>query len=357
MNKTLITALPLVFLLTSCNSATAPLPVDTPETTIAPQPKMPEHNPHVPSVAQTGFLDNQNVQNFIRYETEVGHYQAAELENFFANVSYKGNIINIMNRPGTSRPWYEFEKGNSGAGKVSAGKRFYAQHRTIIDQAAQKYGVPSEIIVAIIGIETDYGRNMGNYYLADSLATLAFDYPRRAEFFKKELHELLLMSKEENQDALSFVGSYAGAMGMPQFMPSSYRKWAVDFDGDGKRNIWTSVPDVVASVANYLKQHGWQTGGKMMMPVSLQITPELQAIIDEKTSLKYNMRQLRDLGVMPLGQVDDNEKVILFALETAPNQFEYFIGFNNFYAIWHYNHSRLYVSAVRNIANGLGAQL
>lgn len=316
--------------------------------------EMPFFNQPTTSVAYTGFAANPNVQQFMAYQQQHNGISPTVLSDFFSRVQHKQSLINTMDKPATSRPWYEFQKGNSGAVKINGGKRFYAANRHAIDQAARDYGVPAEIIVAIIGIETNYGANMGNVRVADSLATLAFDYPRRGAYFQKELGEFLKVAQEENRDPLSFSGSFAGAMGMPQFMPSSFRKWAVDYDRNGSRDIWRSVPDVAASVANYMKVHGWQTGGKVIVPVSLQITPQLQAILDEKTSLKYTVGQLRQMGVMPLEAVSDNEKAVLYRLETAPNQYAYYIGLTNFYAIWQYNHSRMYVTAVRDIANGVG---
>lgn len=345
----LTTALILVACSSQSGKVTGGKPVAVP-----PLSKQPVFNQAADSVALTGFNGNGNVQNFIQYQAKSGRFSQRELENFFGGVVYKGNIINIMNRPGTSRPWYEFRTGNSGTAKISNGKRFYAQHKTTIDAVARSYGVPAELIVAIIGIETNYGNNMGSFRLADSLSTLAFDYPRRAEFFQKELHEFLLMAKEEKRDVFGFKGSYAGAMGMPQFMPSSFRKYAVDYDGDGLRDIWNNVGDVAASVANYMKAHGWQTNGKMVVPVTLTITQELQNIIDEKTALTRTVGELKRLGVMPQEVVADNEKAVLYRLETAPGVYEYYIGLNNFYAVWQYNHSRMYVTAVRDIANGVG---
>lgn len=317
------------------------------------QNTQPFFNQAAAPVSQTGYLANPNVQDFIRYQNQINGLNIQYLNDFFAQVGYRGNIIGIMNRPGTSRPWYEFQKGNSGATKINAGRRFYQNNRAVIDQAAARYGVPAEIIVAIIGIETNYGANTGNIRTADALATLAFDYPRRGEFFQKELGEFLKLAQEERRSPFEFSGSYAGAMGMPQFMPSSFRKWAVDFDGDGRRDIWRSVPDTAASVANYMKQHGWQTGGRMVIPVALTPTPQLSAIMEEKTALNYTVGQLRQLGVQPMGAVADNERAVLYRLEVAPNQFQYFIGLNNFYAVWQYNHSRMYVTAVRDIANGI----
>lgn len=327
------------------------------EQLVQPVPETPKVAPETAALplSETGFSQNTEVQRFIRRQAGAGVMSENQLQQFFAQSVYKGNIINIMNRPGTSRPWYEFRNGNAGAGKINGGRRFYQQYRQVLDQVSREYGVPAEVLVAIVGIETNYGGNMGSFRLADSLPTLAFGYPRRGEFFQQELHEFLLMAKEEGRDPFGFTGSYAGAMGMPQFMPSSYRKWAVDYDGDGQRNIWGSVPDVAASVANYLKAHGWQRGGRMMVPVALTApTPELSALIEEKTALNKTVGELRQMGVVLLEDVPDHEKAVLFRLETAPGQYEYYIGLNNFYAVWQYNHSRLYVSAVREIANGVG---
>ncbi len=316
--------------------------------------QMPVFDPSAEPVSQTGFNGNQNVKRFIGYEVQSKQFEQSILQDFFGRVVYQGGIIGIMDRPATSRPWYIFRQGNADAAKIAAGRRFYGQNREAVDKAAQEYGVPAEIIVAIIGIETNYGRNMGKYRLADSLSTLAFAYPRRAAFFQQELHEMLLMGKEEKRDPFEFVGSYAGAMGMPQFMPSSYRKWAVDYDGDGRRDIWNSVPDVAASVANYLKAHGWKTGGRMIVPVRLNPTPQILALVEEKTALKHTVGGLRAMGVEPLEAADDHEAAVLFRLETAPDVYQYYIGLNNFYAVWQYNHSRMYVAAVRDIANGVG---
>ena len=352
----LMTAAALI--LAACAVEQPQRPDTAAETVVEPVAKtgMPHFNQSTAdSVATTGFNANPNVQAFIDYQVKHNGFSRNELLSFFDNVAYKGNIINIMDRPGTSNPWYKFREGNAGAAKISGGQRFYQQNRQVIDQVARQYGVPAEIIVAIIGIETNYGRNTGSFRVADALATLAFEYPRRSEFFQKELNELLLMSREEREDPLSFTGSYAGAMGLPQFMPSSYRKWAVDADGDSHRNIWGSIPDVAASVANYMKAHGWQSGGKVVVPVSLSITPELQAVIDEKTELKYSVGQLRKMGVTPMQEIADHERAILFRMETSPGVYEYFIGLHNFYTIWQYNHSRMYVTAVRDIANGVGA--
>lgn len=304
-------------------------------------------------VGATGLLARVDVQTFIANQVATGEFTRPELEVFFASVQYKQSIIDAMNRPGTSRPWYEFKKNNVDGTRIPAGNKFWAKNVATLEAVSNRYGVPPEVITAIIGIETNYGGFMGNFRLGDALTTLAFNYPRRAEFFQEELRQFLKIAHEERRDLLSFKGSYAGAMGMPQFMPSSYREWAVDFDGNGQRDIWNSIPDATASVANYLKQHGWKTGGKIMVPVGVEMTPQIQALIDEKTELKYTVKQLKKMGITPLDSVDDNEKAFLFSLEVAPGEYQYYLGLNNFYSIWKYNNSRMYVSAVKAIADGV----
>lgn len=305
-------------------------------------------------VSDSGFAANANVRRFVDDEVGKGDFSRAEWQDFFDKAAYKADIVKIMHRPSTSRPWYEFRTGNSGRAKFHGARRFYAENRAVIDDVAQKYGVPAELIVAVIGIETNYGKNTGSFRVADALATLGFDYPRRAGFFQNELVELLKLAKEEGSDVFAFKGSYAGAMGMPQFMPSSYRKWAVDYDGDGHRDIWGNVGDVAASVANYMKQHGWRTGEKILVPATLATGADVQAIIGEKTALTRTVADLKAYGIIPGEELADDEKAVLFKLETAPSVFEYYLGLNNFYTVWQYNHSRMYVTAVRDIANSLG---
>ena len=341
--------LALTMLLAACQSAT----VQT-ETAAETVPPVPTHQTHLDAqyIGQ-GLLTRPDVQRFISQRVARGGFSRPELEVFFGNVEQKPNIISIMDRPGTSRPWYEFRQNNVSGSRIQNGDRFWRNNVAVIDAVSQRYGVPSELIVAIVGIETNYGSNMGSFRLGDSLTTLAFSYPRRAEFFQKELDQFLQLAHEEKQDMFTFKGSYAGAMGMPQFMPSSYRQWAVDWDGDGHRDIWNNVGDVAASVANYMKQHGWQTGAPMAVPVQLNITPELQALLDAKTELNHTVGDFRRLGVQVPGHVADREKALLYQLEIAPGQYQYWLGLNNFYTVWQYNHSSMYVSAVREIANGL----
>lgn len=322
------------------------------KTAVPPAPAF--FNQPAPSVAQTGYAANPNVQAFIRHQTQNG-LDAQYLADFFARAGYRANIIGIMNRPATTRPWYVFQKNNAGAQKIGAGRTFYQQNRAALDNAAARYGVPAPLIAAIIGIETDYGKNMGSIPVADALATLAFDYPRRGEFFQKELGEFLQLAQQQGLDPLSYKGSFAGAMGMVQFMPSSFRKWAADGDGDGRIDIWNNVSDAAASAANYMKQHGWQTGRPMLVEAAVEPNPQTDALADAKTALNHTVGDLRRMGVQPLsGSLSDSEPALLYRLETAPGQYRYYIGLQNFHTVWQYNHSKMYVTAVRDIANGIG---
>ncbi len=306
-------------------------------------------------VATTQTAPCADIACFTARERANKQIPSAAWDDFFAQAQTRDDIIRIMNRPGTSRPWYQFRANNVTSGQIANGIAFLQANRSAAEQITAQYGVPSEILVAVLGIETNYGKNTGSFRTADALYTLAFSYPRRAEFFQQELREFLLMSRELKRDPFSFNGSYAGAMGLPQFMPSSYRKWAKDGDGDGFADIWQNNADALASVANYLKVHGWRTGDTVRIPVSLQITPELDALIDQQTSLTHTAGEFRRLGVGIPANIADHEPAILYRLEHAPNRYSYALGLNNFYAIWQYNHSRWYVEAVTEIAEGIRA--
>ncbi|WP_239324587.1 lytic murein transglycosylase B [Snodgrassella gandavensis] len=299
------------------------------------------------------LLGRSDVNRFIDNEVRRGHYSRAQLENFFRQVHYRPSIIRGMDKPGTSLPWYTFVQNNASNIRISAGNVFWRNNTEVIQAVAKHYDVAPQLLIAIVGIETNYGATMGSYRVADALTTLGYHYPRRAEYFQRELAEFLQLAYEEKQDPFSFKGSFAGAMGMPQFMPSSFRQYAVDWDGDGRRDIWRNSGDTLASVANYMKQHGWQSGAPIAVPVAMQSTPQLQQIIDEPTGLKYTAGQLRQLGVVIPAQIGNQEKGVLYRLEKSPGEYDYWFGLNNFYTIWQYNHSRHYVAAVRQIANNL----
>lgn len=300
--------------------------------------------------ADTAFLARNDVQRYIDDLVASKRFNRPELEAVFANVEIKPSIIKILDRPSTSRPWYEFRKNVVTERQINNGVRFWQENRADLLRAEQQYGVPASIIVAILGIETSYGTNTGSFRVVDALATIGFDYPRRAQFFREELTEFLLLIKEERGNPLNFKGSYAGAMGLPQFMPSSFRKWAVDFDGDGYRDIWRSRSDAIGSIANYFKLHGWLAGGRIIVPATVQPTPQIDQLVADKFNLHYTVGDLRKMGVMPLENIADRELAVLVPLETSAGVTEYWLGLNNFYVITRYNKSTLYAKAVQELS-------
>lgn len=302
------------------------------------------------TLADTQWLLRPDVQRYIDEQVTEGALTRAELETVFANAEPKPSIIGIMDRPSTSRPWYQFRPNFFNEKLLANGVAFWKDNAATLNRAEAQYGVAPEMIVTILGIETQYGRTTGSFRAVDALATLAFDYPRRADFFRAELTELLRLAREENRNALALKGSYAGAMGYPQFMPSSFRKWAVDFDGDGQRDIWNSPVDAIGSIANYFRQHGWVHGDDVVVPATLAPGADVAALVADKFNLHYTVADLKARGVMPLGPVADNVPAVLVPLETSPGVTEYWLGLNNFYVITRYNKSTLYAKVAQEIA-------
>lgn len=225
------------------------------------------------------------------------------------------------------------------------------QHHETLKRAEDEFGIPAEIITAIIGVETYYGRQSGKTQVFDSLVTLGFDYPPRSRFFLSELEQFLLLSREENVGVSDIRGSYAGAMGMPQFISSSYRHYAVDFDGDGKRDLWNNTEDVIGSVANYFKVHGWKAGGQVVVPARVN-----GQIEETRNKLKphTSISDLAGNGVFPKTAVDDDAKATVISLKGKRGK-EYWLGLDNFYVITRYNHSALYAMAVYQLSQEFDA--
>jgi membrane-bound lytic murein transglycosylase B len=230
---------------------------------------------------------------------------------------------------------------------------FYREHADTLARAEEVTGVPREMIVAIIGVETSYGRITGSYRVIDALSTLAFDYPKRSKFFTKELKNYLVLSREQAVDPLSLKGSYAGAMGYGQFMPSSYRAYAVDFDGDGKIDIWNNPVDAIGSVANYFKRHGWRAGDAVVSPAELRgEVPE--DWFNDSLKPRRTVGDYRAAGLEPsLELADDRDATGLkFELEQG---YEYWMGLHNFYVITRYNHSAMYAMSVYQLSQRIAA--
>jgi membrane-bound lytic murein transglycosylase B len=265
-------------------------------------------------------------------------------------------ILEAMERPAEkAKPWYEYRPIFLTERRIREGTEFWLAHRQELDRASVRSGVPPEILAAILGVETFYGRLMGSYRVIDALATLAFDYPPRAKFFTDELAQYLLLTRELRLDPLSLKGSYAGAMGAPQFMPSNYRRFAVDADADGRIDLWSNWSDVCASVGNYLKEHGWNEGEPVLSEASVDPAraPELDG---RKLALEETVGSLRAKGVEFDSLLPPDAPALLIAADEVDGV-HWRVGYSNFYAITRYNHSALYAMAVYELAAALKQQV
>lgn len=302
------------------------------------------------SQADAALLANPEVGAFIDQRVQEDGMDRTALEQLFTQVQLKPSIISILDRPSTSRPWFQFRPNFVNTALSKEGLNFWVRHEAELARAEQKYGVPPEIIIAILGVETRFGRLAGSFRVVDALSTIAFGYPRRADYFKGELRDFLRLAQEEGGSPLLYKGSYAGAMGWPQFMPSSFRKWAVDFDGDGHRDIWNNSADAIGSIANYLKEHGWQRNADMVVPADVKKVTNVDVLVADKFQLHYTIADLRAKGVVPQSPVPNSVKAVVFPLETQPGVIEYWLGLENFYVITRYNKSTLYAKAVGDLA-------
>ena len=298
-------------------------------------------------------LDEQRaeVQSFIREMADRHGFAPDELGRVFAGAEARPSIVELMTRPAEkTRPWHEYRALFLTERRIARGIET-ARLQAEALRAAAGSGVPAEYLLAITGVETFYGEIIGRHRVIDALATLAFDYPRRSAFFRRELEQYLLMAREEDIDPLAPVGSYAGAMGIPQFMPTSYRTWAVDGDGNGHRDLWGSWPDVLASVANYLKSHGWRAGEPAMVGADVA-GADLAGLEFGKLDLSETVGSLRARGVKFDATLPASARAVLVRLDDTGGP-EYRVGFTNFYVITRYNRSQLYASAVNDLAEAL----
>jgi len=292
--------------------------------------------------AHADIADRPDVVAFIQEIVARRHLDALELSKLFRQAEIQRKIVESMDRPAESKPWWEYRKILLTEAHIEGGVEFWQHNRAALEEAEARYGVAPEMIVAIIGAESRYGQILGNYRVIDALSTLAFEYPRRGSYFRKELEEYLLMCKEENIDPAQVRGSYAGAMGMPQFMPSSYRQYAADLDGDHKSNIWTNPADAIASVANYFAHAGWRKNELVALPAKI-IGEGFKHLLEAGTN-ENSIAQLHGLGVEALAPVPVTEQAKLLPLETQGGP-EYWLVLHNFSVITRYNHSPLYAMA------------
>ena len=300
------------------------------------------------------FADYENrdsVKGFVNEVAKKDGFDPQQLLNIFEQVEKKQRIIDLISRPAEkAKPWHEYREIFVTAPRIAAGVEFWEENEAALNRAGSKFGIPIEIIVAVIGVETNYGRNKGSFRVMDALSTLAFDYPPRARFFRSELRELLLLAREENKDPLELIGSYAGAMGYGQFIPSSFRAYAIDFDGDGARDIWSSQTDAIGSVANYFSRHGWDGEGPIAVPVT--ITDErADQFANQGLKPKRSIAELRKAGVEHVS-LPDQTLGALFRLE-GRGGWEYWLGLHDFYVVTRYNHSHMYALAVVQLSTAV----
>jgi membrane-bound lytic murein transglycosylase B len=290
------------------------------------------------------YLQRDAVQSFIEEMVSEG-FERSDLEQVFVEAEYQQGIIDAISRPAERvLTWDSYQDIFLTERRLREGRAFVEMHQETFARAEETYGVPTEVIAAIIGVETFYGRIKGKHRVIDALSTLAFDYPPRSKFFRSELKEFFYLVREEQKSALEPVGSYAGAMGYGQFISSSYRNYAVDFDGDGIRDIWNNPVDAIGSVANYLARHKWQAGEPIVVRVDGEFDGSAE-LFNESLRPSISLGALEQLGLITGLNRSLEELVSPMRLQGKKGD-EFWIGFNNFYVITRYNHSKLYAMAV-----------
>lgn len=309
-----------------------------------------------PAAAQEpSYAERPEVREFIQRMVEKHGFVEKELTFLFSRVQRVEQVIEAMERPAEkTRTWPDYRATFLGEQRIKEGIDFWHKHRRTLERAERTYGVPAQVIVAIIGVETFYGRNTGRWRVIDALATLAFDYPPRQGFFRGELENYLLFSRDRGNDVFAMRGSYAGAMGMPQFMPGSARSYGVDFDRDGHVDLRKSI-DAIGSVANFLKQHGWRRDAPVLAPV--KVSGDAWRSLAGGLEPKHGLSKWREAGVeLAKPAAYEGNLAALIELPGGEAPAEYRLGFRNFYVLTRYNRSALYAAAVYDLSQALRAR-
>lgn len=305
-------------------------------------------------VLANDYIGRQDVEAFINEMVEEHQFSRKDMEAWLSVAKKKQNILDAISRPAEKRlTWKDYRKIFVTHSRIKKGVDFWHANEETLARAEAEFGVPAQVIVAIIGVETRYGQNKGSYRVVDALSTLGFDYPPRSKFFRKELKEFFLLAREQKQNPLDLIGSYAGAMGYGQFIPSSYRAYAVDYTNDNFADIWNNPTDAIGSVANYFKRHGWKKDEPVI--VRTRITDQYnQDIINDSLKPKHTVASLLEQGYTPIKALDEQVANVI-RLE-GNNGAEFWMGLHNYYVITRYNHSRLYAMAVWQLSQEIAQQ-
>jgi membrane-bound lytic murein transglycosylase B len=319
---------------------------------LAAQPALALH----PHPRHTGFdLKRPEIVSFVNDVVARDSLKRRKVLALLAKAEPQPKIIELMTRPAEKvTPWWEYHDHFLTPERIDLGVQFWADHRDSLERISTERGVPPEYLIAIIGVETRYGRSTGKYRVLDALATLAFDYPPRSDYFRAELEQFLLLVNEDKLNPLTTTGSYAGAMGAPQFMPSTYRRYAIDADTDNKRDLWGDWDDIIASVANYLEEHGWETGGPVIAEVRLE--PDPTFLVSGKVDLNETVDSLNAEGVKINLSLPGSTPAVLIPAEQQDGP-AYRVGFKNFYVITRYNGSARYAMSVYDLAQAIAQRV
>ncbi len=307
------------------------------------------------SNAFSAIEETEQFNKFVGKMVNKYQFNETELKELFKSVDIKQKIIETMTRPAEgTMSWYQYRKIFLGDKRIKGGAKFWQENEAALTATEEKYGVPAEIIAAIIGVETYYGNRTGGHRIIDALSTLAFAYPKRSKFFTSELENFLILCREQKMDPLEPTGSYAGAMGIPQFMPSSYRAYAADYEGDGKSDIWNNPADAIASVANYFITHKWRKDADVTFLVKAE-GKGFEKALAKGLKPDRTWAGIQTMGITAEQIIAADEPVKLFAYGQE-NGSDLWVGLHNFYVITRYNHSKLYAMAVYQLSQEIYKQ-
>ncbi|MDQ2994332.1 MAG: lytic murein transglycosylase B, partial [Pseudomonadota bacterium] len=298
-------------------------------------------------------INNSNdfLKPFIDNMVSKHHFDHDYLDALFSSITINPLVTKKMNTPYEAKPWQEYRGLFVTEKRIHGGAEYWQHNKKILEKAEREYGVPAHVIVAIIGVESKYGQNAGQFPVLETLTTLAFNYPSRAPFFTKELENFLLLTREQQINPLTLVGSYAGAIGMPQFMPSSYRHYAVNFAGNRNIDLVHNDADVIGSVANYLAKNGWKKNLPVALPAQVQ-SPELNKLQQDPLKPSTTLSELASQGISWQAQLPPDQKAAFFTVQ-IDNKPQYWVGLHNFMVISRYNHNLQYVLAVHELAEAI----